>query len=341
MKTDCFDFNLPKELIAQEPCTPRDAAKLLHIGECLRNLTIRDLPNIMSSKDILVLNNTKVIPARLQGLRNKTSIEITLHKLNSDKTWRAFAKPARKLRTGDSINFSTNFSATVLEKKENGEIVVSFSGKELFNNLNQHGSMPLPPYIKRKINRANPDELNYQTVYASNLGAVAAPTAGLHFSKELIEQIKFTGIDVVELTLHVGAGTFLPVKVENIHDHKIHSEWGKLNKKPVERINLARKAGGRVTACGTTVLRLLESAVNENGELEPFEGETDIFITPGYKFKIVDRLITNFHLPRSTLIMLVAAFSGLERIKSAYEYAIKSGYRFYSYGDASLLERKK
>ena len=341
MKTDCFDFKLPKKLIAQEPCTPRDAAKLLHIGECLRNLTIRDLPNIMSSKDILVLNNTKVIPARLKGLRNKTSIEITLHKLNSDKTWRAFAKPARKLRTGDSINFSTNFSATVLEKKENGEIVVSFSGKELFNNLNQHGSMPLPPYIKRKINRANPDELNYQTVYASNLGAVAAPTAGLHFSKELIEQIKSTGIDVVELTLHVGAGTFLPVKVENIHDHVIHSEWGKLNKESVERINLARKAGGRVTACGTTVLRLLESAVNENGELEPFEGETDIFITPGYKFKIVDRLITNFHLPRSTLIMLVAAFSGLERIKSAYEYAIKSGYRFYSYGDASLLERKK
>ena len=341
MKTDCFDFKLPKKLIAQEPCTPRDAAKLLHIGECLRNLTIRDLPNIMSSKDILVLNNTKVIPARLQGLRNKTSIEITLHKLNSDKTWRAFAKPARKLRTGDSINFSTNFSATVLEKKENGEIVVSFSGKELFNNLNQHGSMPLPPYIKRKNNRANPDELNYQTVYASNLGAVAAPTAGLHFSKELIEKIKFTGIDVVELTLHVGAGTFLPVKVENIHDHVIHSEWGKLNKESVERINLARKAGGRVTACGTTVLRLLESAVNENGELEPFEGETDIFITPGYKFKIVDRLITNFHLPRSTLIMLVAAFSGLERIKSAYEYAIKSGYRFYSYGDASLLERKK
>ncbi|MBD21894.1 MAG: tRNA preQ1(34) S-adenosylmethionine ribosyltransferase-isomerase QueA [Rhodospirillaceae bacterium] len=341
MKTDCFDFKLPKELIAQKPCTPRDAAKLLHIGECLRNLTIRDLPNIMSSKDILVLNNTKVIPARLKGLRNKTSIEITLHKLNSDKTWRAFAKPARKLRTGDSINFSTNFSATVLEKKENGEIVVSFSGKELFNSLNKYGSMPLPPYIKRKNNGTNPDELNYQTVYASNLGAVAAPTAGLHFSKELIEQIKSTGIDVVELTLHVGAGTFLPVKVENIHDHAIHSEWGKLNKESVERINLARKAGGRVTACGTTVLRLLESAVNENGELEPFEGETDIFITPGYKFKIVDRLITNFHLPRSTLIMLVAAFTGLERIKSAYEYAIKSGYRFYSYGDASLLERKK
>ena len=341
MKTDCFDFKLPKKLIAQEPCTPRDAAKLLHIGECLRNLTIRDLPNIMSSKDILVLNNTKVIPARLQGLRNKTSIEITLHKLNSDKTWCAFAKPARKLRTGDSINFSTNFAATVLEKKENGEIVVSFSGKELFNNLNKHGNMPLPPYIKRKNNSTNLDELNYQTVYASNLGAVAAPTAGLHFSKELIEKIKFTGIDVVELTLHVGAGTFLPVKVENIHDHVIHSEWGKLNKESVERINLARKAGGRVTACGTTVLRLLESAVNENGELEPFEGETDIFITPGYKFRIVDRLITNFHLPRSTLIMLVAAFSGLERIKSAYEYAIKSGYRFYSYGDASLLERKK
>ena len=339
MKTEFFDFNLPKELIAQEPSSPRDAARLLHIAREFDDLTIRDLPKIFSPGDVLVLNNTQVIPARLRGLRNGASIEITLHKMNNNESWCAFAKPARKLHEGDIIKFSPNFWATVIEKREAGEIVVNFAGQTVFEGLTNNGLMPLPPYIDRKKGTRKSDAQNYQTVYAKYPGAVAAPTAGLHFTEALLQRIKLVGVEVIELTLHVGAGTFLPVKVTNIHDHKMHSEWGKLDEPSAERIIEARRAGGRITACGTTVLRLLETASKANGELAAFEGDTNIFITPGYNFQIVDRLITNFHLPRSTLFMLVSAFSGLEKMQSAYRHAIENNYRFYSYGDACLLER--
>jgi S-adenosylmethionine:tRNA ribosyltransferase-isomerase len=339
MKTDAFDFDLPKELIAQEPATPRDSARLLHVGEDLADLAIRDLPGLVNPGDVLVVNNTKVIPARLRGRRGEASIEITLHKRNGDDTWCAFARPAKRLREGDVIEFSENFSAAVIEKRDGGEIVVGFSGQEVFSGLAENGFMPLPPYIARKEGSRETDQQDYQTVYAATAGAVAAPTAGLHFTETLLSEIKNAGIDVAELTLHVGAGTFLPVKVEDTDEHKMHSEWGQLDEVTVQRIMDARKAGGKVTACGTTALRLLESAAPAIGELAPFEGDTDIFITPGYKFRIVDRLMTNFHLPCSTLFMLVSAFSGLDRMKSAYAHAIQSGYRFYSYGDACLLEK--
>jgi len=341
MKTDAFDFDLPKELIAQEPATPRDSARLLHIGEDLVDLSVRDLPKLINPRDVLVVNNTKVIPARLRGRRGEASIEITLHKRNGDETWCAFARPAKRLREGDIIEFASNFSAAVVEKRDSGEIVVGFSGQEVFSGLAENGFMPLPPYIGRKEGVRETDHQDYQTVYAAKAGAVAAPTAGLHFTDSLLSEIKNVGIDIVELTLHVGAGTFLPVKVEDTDEHKMHSEWGRLDETAVQRIMKARHAGGKVMACGTTALRLLESAAPAVGELAPFEGDTDIFITPGYKFRIVDRLMTNFHLPCSTLFMLVSAFSGLGRMKAAYAHAVNSKYRFYSYGDACLLEKNE
>ena len=341
MKTDAFDFDLPKELIAQEPATPRDSARLLHVDEDLADLAVRDLPSLVNPGDVLVVNNTKVIPARLRGRRGEASIEITLHKRNGDETWCAFARPAKRLRDGDIIEFSENFSATVMEKRDGGEIVVGFSGQEVFSGLAENGFMPLPPYIARKEGSRETDQQDYQTVYAATAGAVAAPTAGLHFTDTLLSKIRNAGVDVVALTLHVGAGTFLPVKVEDTDEHKMHSEWGQLDETAVQRIMKARKAGGKVMACGTTALRLLESAAPAVGELAPFKGDTDIFITPGYKFRIVDRLMTNFHLPCSTLFMLVSAFSGLDRMKSAYAHAVQSGYRFYSYGDACLLEKNE
>lgn len=341
MKTDAFDFDLPKELIAQEPATPRDSARLLHIGEDLVDLSVRDLPKLINPRDVLVVNNTKVIPARLRGRRGEASIEITLHKRNGDETWCAFARPAKRLREGDIIEFASNFSAAVVEKRDGGEIVVGFSGQEVFSGLAENGFMPLPPYIGRKEGVRETDHQDYQTVYAAKAGAVAAPTAGLHFTDSLLSEIKNVGIDIVELTLHVGAGTFLPVKVEDTDEHKMHSEWGQLDETAVQRIMKARHAGGKVMACGTTALRLLESAAPAVGELAPFEGDTDIFITPGYKFRIVDRLMTNFHLPCSTLFMLVSAFSGLGRMKAAYAHAVNSKYRFYSYGDACLLEKNE
>ncbi len=339
MKTEAFNFNLPKELIAQEPASPRDSARLLYVSNDLTDLVVRDLTSLIKPGDVLVVNNTKVIPARLRGKRGDVSIEITLHRKNIDETWCAFARPARRLHEGETIKFSANFSATVIKKREAGEIVVSFSGQELFSGLAENGFMPLPPYIARKDGNKETDRQDYQTIYATKLGAVAAPTAGLHFTEVLLREIRNSGVDVAELTLHVGAGTFLPVKVDDTDNHKMHSDWGKLGEGAVQRILAARKAGGRVMACGTTAMRLLESAAPKVGELLPFKGDTDIFITPGYKFRIVDRLITNFHLPQSTLFMLVSAFSGLERMKAAYTHAVQSGYRFYSYGDACLLER--
>jgi len=341
MKTSTFDFNLPKELIAQEPVSPRDSARLLHVGNNFTDLVVRDLTNLVRPGDVLVVNDTKVIPARLRGKRDDVSIEITLHKKNIDETWCAFARPARRLHEGEKIKFSDSFYATVLEKREAGEIVVNFSGQEIFSGLAENGFMPLPPYIARGNGDKETDRQDYQTIYAEKPGAVAAPTAGLHFTEALLRKIRNSGVDIVKLTLHVGAGTFLPVKVDDTDNHKMHSERGELSEEAVRRILTARKAGGRIMACGTTTMRLLETAAPTVGELLPFKGDTDIFITPGYNFRIVDRLITNFHLPQSTLFMLVSAFSGIEKMKAAYTHAIRSGYRFYSYGDACLLERDK
>ena len=339
METDSFDFKIPKRLIAQKPITPRDSARLLYVGNKLKDLNVQDLPKFIKKGDILVLNDTKVIPARFLGQRGEASIEVTLHKSNDNGTWSAFARPARRLREGNIIKISSNFSAEVVKKLEGGEFILQFTVASLERALQKHGFMPLPPYIKR-AKKGHPADLEmYQTIYARHMGAFAAPTAGLHFTKSLLTAIATGGAKIVYLTLDVGAGTFLPVKVKHIANHKMHAEWGQITSKTANDINTVRKNGGKVIACGTTVLRLLESATDENGTLQPYEGETNKFIRPGYQFRIVDRLMTNFHMPRTTLFMLVSAFSGLEKMKSAYTHAIKAGYRFYSYGDACFLDR--
>ena len=339
MRTDEFNFKLPKNLIAQKPIIPRDSARLLYIGNKQKDLNVLDLPKFIKDGDILVLNDTKVIPARFLGQRGKATIEVTLHKSNDDGTWSAFARPARKLQKGNILEIASNFSAEVVKKLDGGEFILRFKVASLERALEKHGFMPLPPYIKR-AKHGNPADLEmYQTIYARNKGAFAAPTAGLHFTDSLLTTIAAGGAKIVYLTLNVGAGTFLPVKVKHIADHKMHAEWGQMNSNTANDINTVRKNGGKVIACGTTVLRLLESATDGNGTLQPFEGETNKFITPGYQFKTVDRLMTNFHMPRTTLFMLVSAFSGLERMRLAYNHAIKAGYRFYSYGDACLLDQ--
>lgn len=342
MKVDDFDFDLPVENIAQAPARPRDSARLLHVADGrLADLTIRDLPGLFQPGDILVSNDTKVIPARLTGKRGDAKMEVTLHKRIDEATWHAFARPAKKLKPSDVIVFADTFSATVADKMDAGEVRLVFnkSGPDLMAALDAFGVMPLPPYIKRAREGKAEDLDDYQTLFADKPGAVAAPTAGLHFTPELLAAIEAQGVKTARLTLHVGAGTFLPVKVDAIADHKMHSEWGEITIEAATAINAARAAGGRIIAVGTTSLRLLESAADDTGTLHPFLDETDIFITPGYRFKIVDRLMTNFHLPRSTLFMLVSAFAGFEQMKGAYKHAIDSGYRFYSYGDACFLER--
>lgn len=339
METDSFDFKIPKRLITQKPITPRDSARLLYVGNKLKDLNVQDLPKFIKKKNILVLNDTKVIPARFLGQKKTASIEITLHKSNDNGTWSAFARPARKLREGNIIKISSNFSAEVVEKLEDGEFILQFTVASLERALQKHGFMPLPPYIKRAKKNHPADLKMYQTIYAHHMGAFATPTAGLHFTKSLLTTIATGGAKIVYLTLNVGAGTFLPVKVKHIANHKMHTEWGQITSKTANDINTVRKNGGKVIACGTTVLRLLESATDENNTLQPYEGETNKFIRPNYQFRIVDRLMTNFHMPRTTLFMLVSAFSGLEKMKSAYTHAIKAGYRFYSYGDACFLDR--
>ena len=340
METDKFDFELPRNLIAQQPVTPRDASRLLLVGDKFIDKTMRDLPSIFRSGDKLVLNDTKVIPARLLGKRGKANVEVTLHMRIDEFRWRAFARPARRLSVGDLINFAPELSAFVEEKLDAGEIGLKFEQSNIINAIERFGIMPLPPYISRPKEGYSVDHKTYQTVFAANVGAVAAPTAGLHFTNELLSNIQAAGVRVAKLTLHVGAGTFLPVKTNRIEDHKMHSEWGQITPEVAEKINAARSSGGRVIAAGTTVLRLLETSVDVNGAIIPFEGTTDIFITPGYIFSAVDLLLTNFHLPRSTLFMLVSAFSGLSRMKLAYGHAIAGKYRFYSYGDACLLHRE-
>ena len=342
MEVDLFDYDLPRDLIADHPATPRDSARLLDLtGDDIRDGGVRDLPDLLKTGDILVGNDTRVIPARIFGKRGEASVEATLHKQESQSRWLAFAKRARRLKPGDDIRFGGDLAAKVLEKREGGEVLLQFNheGPDFFAQLEQLGVMPLPPYIKRKPETPNNDRADYQTVYARHDGAVAAPTAGLHFTRQLLGELEKKGVLFTTLTLHVGAGTFLPVKVQDTRDHKMHSEWGCIDSATAERIDEARANGGRIVAIGTTVLRLLESSVIENGRLAPFCGDTDLFITPGFRFQAADMLLTNFHLPRSTLFMLVCAFSGIDRMKAAYEHAVGEKYRFYSYGDCCLLKR--
>ncbi|MCZ4279329.1 tRNA preQ1(34) S-adenosylmethionine ribosyltransferase-isomerase QueA [Kiloniella laminariae] len=347
MKTDLFDFDLPREVIAQRPADPRDMAKLLSVGAAFEDHHMINLPDLVQPGDLLVFNDTKVIPARLKGKRGEAGIEVTLHKQEppSEKggaRWWTFAKPAKKLRPDDVVRFADGFSATVENKLDGGEVLLSFDlpPEELYPYLEQYGKMPLPPYIQREAGSDQHDAEDYQTRFARHKGAVAAPTASLHYTDRLMQALEERGIEHLTLTLHVGAGTFLPVKVDDIRDHKMHSEIGHITPEAAEKINAVKARGGRIIAVGTTALRLLESASEEDGTLKPFDGETDIFISPGYRFRIVDLLLTNFHLPRSTLFMLVSAFAGLDRMRAAYQYAMDNGYRFYSYGDCSLLQRE-
>ncbi len=341
MKVDLFDFELPRDRIAEHPANPRDAARMLDLsGDGTQDRIVRELPDVLRPGDLLISNDTRVIPARLFGKRGEAKVEVTLHKQEGLGTWVAFAKPAKKLRIGETFKVNDEFEAEVLAKKDGGEVTLRFnkSGADLIAALEEFGVMPLPPYIRRDAGGDDQDKSDYQTIFAQKDGAVAAPTAGLHFTPELLANLDARGINRRTITLHVGAGTFLPVKVDDTDDHKMHAEWGSISKEIADLINETRANGGRVVAVGTTSLRLLESAAREDGVVEPFEAETDIFITPGYKFRAVDMLLTNFHLPRSTLFMLVSAFAGFDRMKAAYQHAIDHEYRFYSYGDCSLLE---
>jgi len=341
MKIDDFDFDLPSSAIAQRPIVPRDAARLLEVGETLVDRMVRDLPRLLRPGDIMVFNDTRVIPVRLKGKRGEASVEATLHKEIAPGRWRAFVRPARRLKPGQRIRFAPDFSAEVEAKDATGEVTLGFDrhGPSLMAALETHGAMPLPPYIKRSEVADDRDRIDYQTVFASRPGAVAAPTAGLHFTPELLADLDGCGVRRVTVTLHVGAGTFLPVKAENIEDHVMHPEWGEIGVAAAAEINATRAAGGRVVAVGTTSLRLLETAADRDGRVRPFAGETLLFIKPGYRLRVVDTLLTNFHLPRSTLFMLVCAFSGTGRMKEAYRHAVAAGYRFYSYGDCCLLRR--
>lgn len=341
MHTDDFDFDLPQSLIAQHPVEPRDAARLLEIGTVLHDRTVLDLPDLLRPGDVLVMNDTRVVPTRLRGRRGEARVEITLHRSLGETEWRAFARPARRLRVGDHVVVADDLTLEVLEKGEGGEVTVRLDSgaRSPLAALHAHGEMPLPPYIRRPAGGDDRDLTAYQTVYASVEGAVAAPTAGLHFTDRLFEALDTRGIARVFLTLHVGAGTFLPIKGDRIEDHRMHAEWGSITAAAADRINRARAGGGRIVAVGSTSLRLLESAAGEDGMLRPFEGETDIFIRPGHRFRTAELFLTNFHLPRSTLFVLVCAFAGTDRMKGAYAHAIREGYRFYSYGDCCLLHR--
>jgi S-adenosylmethionine:tRNA ribosyltransferase-isomerase len=353
MRTDLFDFELPPESIALRPASPRDSARLLAVGpgDRLRDHVVSDLPSLLNDGDQLVVNDTKVIPAQLSGRRigrdAEPRIEATLIKRLDGSRWQALVKPAKKLIEGDGIRFGNegrvcllgHLDAQVEAKGDNGEVTLAFSfhGPTLDQAIADLGTPPLPPYIASKRAPDERDADDYQTMFAVNEGAVAAPTAGLHFTPALERALRAKGIAIHRLTLHVGAGTFLPVKADDTTGHKMHSEWGTLSEATADALNAARANGSRVVAVGTTSLRLLESAASEDRIIRPFSGETDIFITPGYRFRAVDVLMTNFHLPRSTLFMLVSAFSGLDTMKQAYAYAVAHGYRFYSYGDACLL----
>ena len=339
MRVDLFDFELPQDRIALRPARPRDSARLLLVeGQRIADRSVLDLPNLLRPGDVLVFNDTKVIPAQLEGRRGDARVGVTLHKRDGARTWWAFVRNSKRLRVGDRIDFDEGVAASVIEREEDGSFLVQFHGDEPVELLIERaGRMPLPPYIASRRPADSDDRQDYQTMFAREEGAVAAPTAALHFTDRLLSALDERRILRETLTLHVGAGTFLPVKADDTFDHKMHSEWGRIDAASAARLNAARASGGRVIAVGTTSLRLLESAATDDGTIQPFEGDTAIFITPGYRFKAVDGLMTNFHLPRSTLFMLVSALMGLDVMKAAYAHAIEAGYRFYSYGDSSLL----
>ncbi len=344
MKTEIFTFDMPESLIADKPANPRDSSQLLHIhaNGTLSQHHVSDLDQLLRPDDVLVFNDTKVIPARLYGMRGQAKIELTLFKQIDLSHWETLIKNSRRLKINDCISFSDDFNATVTEKLDSGIVIVNFNkkGADLMNALHLIGTMPLPPYIKRLRGGKETDKADYQTIYAKTEGAVAAPTAGLHFTPELFQRLDKKGIERVFVTLHVGGGTFLPVKVDDTDNHTMHAEYGVLTQETANKINLAKKQGRRIVTVGTTSLRLLESATDESGTVHSFEGETNIFITPGYRFKATDVMFTNFHLSGSTLFMLVCAFAGIETMKNAYKYAIDHNYRFFSYGDACLIENK-
>jgi S-adenosylmethionine:tRNA ribosyltransferase-isomerase len=339
MRVADFDFDLPAERIALRPARPRDSARLMLVhGTSISDHQMLELPGLLRPGDVLVFNDTKVIPAQLEGMRGEASIGATLHRREGPREWQAFLRNAKRARAGDTIDFGEGVAASVVEKGADGSAMLHFHGEEPVELLLERaGRMPLPPYIASRRAIDESDREDYQTMFARKEGAVAAPTAALHFTPRLLEALDARGIRRETLTLHVGAGTFLPVKSEKIEEHKMHAEWGRIDASTAERLNVVRRSGGRLISVGTTSLRLLESASDEDGTIHPFEGDTAIFITPGYRFRAIDGLITNFHLPRSTLFMLVSALMGLDVMKSAYEHAIDRGYRFYSYGDASLL----
>ena len=352
MRLSDFDFDLPEDRIALRPAEPRDAARLLVVrpGEALEDRIVRDLTDYLRPGDALVVNDTKVIPARLNGTRTRdgqtVAVEATLHQRRAPGRWTAFMKPGKRLRVGDRVCFAPPDASLVLDavveaKGEGGEVLLAFdlSGPELDAAIALHGLMPLPPYIAAKRGEDDRDRTDYQTVYARKDGSVAAPTAGLHFTPALLAAIQAMGVSLQFVTLHVGAGTFLPVKTDEVADHVMHAEYGEVSAATAAALNAVRAAGGRIVCVGTTALRLLESATGADGVVAPFAGDTAIFITPGYRFRAADVLMTNFHLPKSTLFMLVSAFAGLETMRAAYAHAIAGGYRFYSYGDASLLFR--
>jgi S-adenosylmethionine:tRNA ribosyltransferase-isomerase len=339
MRVDLFDFELPSDRIALRPARPRDSARLM-VVECaeISDRGVMDLPSLLRRGDVLVFNDTKVIPAQLEGVRGDARIGATLHKREGPRSWWSFIRNARRVHVGDRIEFGEGVAGSAVERGEDGAFLLQFHGDEPVEVLLERaGRMPLPPYIASKRAADADDRADYQTMFAKREGAVAAPTAALHFTQRLLEALDEQGVTREMLTLHVGAGTFLPVKSDTVAEHKMHAEWGRIDAATAERLNRAREAGGRLVAVGTTSLRLVESAADEDGTIQPFEGDTAIFITPGYRFKAVDGLVTNFHLPRSTLFMLVSALMGLETMQAAYAHAIARGYRFYSYGDASLL----
>lgn len=339
MRVDAFDFELPPERIALRPARPRDAARMLVVaGAEIADAGVADLPAWLRPGDCLVFNDTRVIPAQLEGRRGGARIGATLHKRIDLRRWQAFVRNAKRLRVGESVDFGAGVEALAEERLADGSFILAFGGDEPVEVLLERaGTMPLPPYIAGKRATDESDRADYQTMFACEDGAVAAPTAALHFTPKLLDALAAAGVASETLTLHVGAGTFLPVKADDTEDHVMHAEWGRIEADTAARLNAVRAAGGRVIAVGTTSLRLLESAAAADGTIAPFAGDTSIFITPGYRFRAIDGLMTNFHLPRSTLFMLVSALMGLETMQAAYAHAIAGGYRFYSYGDASLL----
>ena len=340
MRVDLFDFDLPAENIALRPASPRDSARLLLVpGDgAMEDRIVRDLPSLLRAGDVLVFNDTRVIPAQLEGMRGEARIGATLHKRLGLRQWQAFLRNAKRVRDGDRIDFGAGVTAIAGPRDEDGGVTLDFEGEEPVEILLERaGRMPLPPYIASKRATDERDRSDYQTMFAREDGAVAAPTAALHFTPDLTAALAQAGVLTETLTLHVGAGTFLPVKADDTDDHRMHAEWGRIDQDTADRLNTARAAGGRIIAVGTTSLRLLESATGEDGVIRPFADETRIFITPGYRFRAIDGLMTNFHLPKSTLFMLVSALMGRDRMQQVYAHAIATGYRFYSYGDSSLL----